>query len=1039
MALTRLKGNQIFDDTITIADLAVADGSTGQALLTDGSGTLTFGDVDALPTQSGSAGKFLKTDGTTATWEDASASTNIPTPDLFAGGTHPGQNTFTLSTDPGSANAVQVWVDDVLQRPATNYTVIGTQLSFTSVPANSADIYVVYEGEALSIGTVADASITSAKLANFSITVDKLAIANFATPETFTGVTNQTSFVLAMNPGSAYAIFVYLNTVFQRPGPDYTLTTASGITSLIFTTAPAAGDEIYVRYGMQAMPSGITSIADGTITIAKFAPATFLVDSFVVTASAGQQDFTLSRNPGSVYALFVVVEGIIQKPITHYTVSGTTLSFASVLPIDSEVEVHLNGFPSPLNAPADATVGRLTLLTTNSSASGLVLKVSSNNTDLEWGTIVSLPTQTGQSGKYLTTDGTNANWSTITHPDEIPGQTSNAGKFLTTDGSVISWATVAQYTLPTQSGQSGKYLTTDGTSESWGIVDALPAQTSHSGKFLTTDGSVANWADVPAVTVSDTPPGSPSHSDLWWDSVLGKLKIYYNDGTSSQWVDAHQIGSIDPSMGGDLSGVASNAQIVANKVGITELIVTDGTVGQALTTDGSGTLGFADAGASVTISDTAPGSASAGDLWWKSDTGRLKVYYDDGSGVQWVDAFPVGSIDPAMGGDLTGTTSNAQIAAGAVGTAEIATDAVTSNEIATDAVTTGKINSDVVTDREIAANAVGVTELATTLDLSSNTITLPAASVTAHITPSYSANRNVMINGQFDVWQRGTSFVYGTMTAHNYYMDRFRHEGAAWTGSVTQQTFTNGQTDVPGNPTYYARWIISAANAGGVCIIQRLENYPLNKHSGKTYTASVWLKSVSGTISAGDVSIYGGGALGAITTTWQKFTKTTTVATQGAAYGPSWGISVPTTVLLTSGLDIANFQVEEGSDATDFEQKSFAETLAECQRYYQKSYNIGTDPGTASSGAGSTSSVAIYSSGSQHLGDRFPTRMRATPTITIYSPGTGASGNSQAASNNADIATSAGEIGESGFQFVTGGLPTGDNGMRWQWTADAEF
>ena len=623
MALTRLKGSQILDNTITIADLAVADGTVGQGLLTDGAGGLSFGNV--------------------------ATSIDIPNPTLFAGGTHSSQSSYTLAHDPGSANGIQVYVDDVLQRPATNYGVIGTTLTFTATPADTADIYIIYEGFYLGIGTVADASITSAKFANNSITVDKLAIANFATPETFAGVTNQTSFVLAMNPGSAYAIFVYLNTVFQRPGPDYTLTTISGVTSLIFTTAPAAGDEIYVRYGMQAMPSGITSIADGTLTIAKFAPSAFLVDSFVVTAPAGQQDFTLTRNPGSIYAMFVVVEGIIQKPITHYTVSGTTLSFTSVLPIDSEVEVHLNGFPSPLNTPADATVGRLTLNTTNSSASGLVLKVSSNNTDLEWGSIDSFPTQTGQSGKYLTTDGTDASWSTVA--DEIPSQTSNAGKYLTTNGSVISWAT----------------------------VDALPAQTTHSGKFLTTDGSTASWADVPAVTVSDTPPGSPAHSDLWWDSVLGKLKIYYNDGTSSQWVDAHQIGTIDPAMGGDLSGLSSNAQIVANAVGITELNVTDGTVGQALTTDGSGTLGFADAGASVTISDTAPGSASAGDLWWKSDTGRLKVYYDDGSGVQWVDAFPVGSIDPTMGGDLTGTSSNAQIAAGAVGTAELATTGTASS------------------------------------------------------------------------------------------------------------------------------------------------------------------------------------------------------------------------------------------------------------------------------------------------------------------------------------------------------------------------
>ena len=45
-------------------------------------------------------------------------------------------------------------------------------------------------------------------------------------------------------------------------------------------------------------------------------------------------------------------------------------------------------------------------------------------------------------------------------------------------------------------------------------------------------------------------------------------------------------------------------------------------------------------GANVTISDTAPGSASAGDLWWESDKGRLKIYYNDTDSTQWVDASP---------------------------------------------------------------------------------------------------------------------------------------------------------------------------------------------------------------------------------------------------------------------------------------------------------------------------------------------------------------------------------------------------------------
>lgn len=40
----------------------------------------------------------------------------------------------------------------------------------------------------------------------------------------------------------------------------------------------------------------------------------------------------------------------------------------------------------------------------------------------------------------------------------------------------------------------------------------------------------------------------------------------------------------------------------------------------------------------VTISDTAPIPTTLGELWWNSSTGQLKLYYDDGTSVQWVDA-----------------------------------------------------------------------------------------------------------------------------------------------------------------------------------------------------------------------------------------------------------------------------------------------------------------------------------------------------------------------------------------------------------------
>ena len=72
----------------------------------------------------------------------------------------------------------------------------------------------------------------------------------------------------------------------------------------------------------------------------------------------------------------------------------------------------------------------------------------------------------------------------------IPGQTGNAGKFLGTDGTNASWAAP----LPTQTGHSGEFLTTNGTVSSWGNVpSSLPTQTGHSGEFLTTNGTVSSW------------------------------------------------------------------------------------------------------------------------------------------------------------------------------------------------------------------------------------------------------------------------------------------------------------------------------------------------------------------------------------------------------------------------------------------------------------------------------------------------------------------------------------------------------------------
>ena len=49
-------------------------------------------------------------------------------------------------------------------------------------------------------------------------------------------------------------------------------------------------------------------------------------------------------------------------------------------------------------------------------------------------------------------------------------------------------------------------------------------------------------------------------------------------------------------------------------------------------------IGAGGGGASVTIATTAPSSPSAGNLWWNSEEGKLKIYYTDANTSQWVDA-----------------------------------------------------------------------------------------------------------------------------------------------------------------------------------------------------------------------------------------------------------------------------------------------------------------------------------------------------------------------------------------------------------------
>jgi hypothetical protein len=106
------------------------------------------------------------------------------------------------------------------------------------------------------------------------------------------------------------------------------------------------------------------------------------------------------------------------------------------------------------------------------------------------------------------------------NPGDITGVTAGTGlSGGGTSGAVtVSLDTSSVYVVPSQTGQSGKYLTTNGTASSWGAVDALPSQAGNAGKFLTTDATTASWAVVAGSLAQPTEPTSPTDGQIWVDT-----------------------------------------------------------------------------------------------------------------------------------------------------------------------------------------------------------------------------------------------------------------------------------------------------------------------------------------------------------------------------------------------------------------------------------------------------------------------------------------------------------------------------------------
>ena len=233
------------------------------------------------------------------------------------------------------------------------------------------------------------------------------------------------------------------------------------------------------------------------------------------------------------------------------------------------------------------------------------------------------------------------------------------------------------------------------------------------------------------------------------------------------------------------------------------------------------------------------------------------------------------------------------------------------------------------------------------------------------------SNRNKLINGGFDVWQRGTPI---TNSAGGSYFGADRWKG--YSGST--RTFTQDTTSALS--IGFPNCVKAETGAAVASFYNRIED--VRTLSGQTVTlsyyikanvahtpAAAFLKQSFGSGGSADVLTYLSSP--SLTTSWQRVVQTVALpSVEGKTIGASSYLEVyPITLSASQTYYITGVQLEVGDTATPFEHRSIGQELALCQRYFWARLS------------GRTVYAGDY--GANCFGQFFfPVTMRASPAVT---------------------------------------------------------
>lgn len=345
--------------------------------------------------------------------------------------------------------------------------------------------------------------------------------------------------------------------------------------------------------------------------------------------------------------------------------------------------------------------------------------------------------------------------------------------------------------------------------------------------------------------------------------------------------------------------------------------------------------------------------------------------------------------------------------------------------------------------------------------------------------------KNAIINGDFNIWQRGTTIT--TVALGEYTADRYQYSkvGAMiHTASRSSDVPTVAQANKLFNFSHQLALTTpdtSLAANDYTWIGQQVEGFNFLSFAQRPMILSFWVKSsltgtycVAFTNSINDRSFVSEYIIN-VANTWEYKTITILASPSAGTWNYTTGRGLLVAFTLAAGTTfqtatpnvwltgnfiattnqingvntgagnflITGVQLESGSIVTPFEARPFNEELALCQRYYTKTYDIDVVPGTITGIAGN--GVILETSSGTAVGSAshiwyFPVAMRLAPTVVIFNPTTGAIGTSRSApSDNANRASDGNRAGQRSVHLANNVLITDEVNHYYHATADAEL